>query len=101
MVDRLLLATIGTLLVIAVIDVFDIWYARFLERRLVDSHLRKRLRQLVWAVLAVSFWSALVHMATPDQRTFPYFLFVLFIYSLRGLIVALLPANWRMSVRTE
>lgn len=99
--DRLLLATIGTLLVIAVIDAFVAWYARFLERRMPDLQLRRRLRQLVWAVLAVSFWSALTHMASPDEPSFPYFLFVLFIYSLRGLIVALLPSGWPPMWRSE
>lgn len=101
MIDRFLLITLGSLLVITFIDLFHLWYVRFLEKRMPDLLLRRRLRQLVWAMLAVSFWTALRLVATPDQHSFLTFLFVLFIYSVRGLIFSFLPSRWRVVARAE
>jgi len=49
------------------------------------------LRRLLWALLAFLFWSSLIRYGLPDRFTSSYFLFALFVYSLRGLIIAFLP----------
>jgi len=41
-----------------------------------------------WVLLALLFWYSLLSAGMPTRFGTPFFLFVLFIYSLRGLIAA-------------
>lgn len=84
--EKLLTATVASLALIGAVDWFDSWYNRFLSRRGISAVLRKRFRMVQWVVLALLFWYSLLSAGMPPRFGAPFFLFVLFIYSLRGLI---------------
>ncbi|MDZ7386350.1 MAG: hypothetical protein ONB07_09555 [candidate division KSB1 bacterium] len=88
---KILSATLGGLVLLVVVDLFVAWYAAFLHRRAVPARIISMLRRLLWALLALLFWSSLVRSGLPDKFTSSYFLFALFVYSLRGLVIAFLP----------
>lgn len=90
---KILSATLGGLVLFITVDLFMAWYAAFLRRRAVPTHLATMLRRLLWALLAFLFWSSLLRYGMPDRFSSSYFLFALFVYSLRGLIIAFLPAR--------
>jgi len=85
--EKLLTATVASLVIIWAIDWFDGWYDRFLERRGLNPRLRKNFRMIQWVVLALLFWFSLVNAGLPPKFGSAFFLYVLFIYSLRGLLV--------------
>ncbi|NOZ56656.1 MAG: hypothetical protein GXO73_07700 [Calditrichaeota bacterium] len=85
--EKLLTATVASLVIIWAIDWFDGWYERFLERRGLSPQLRKNFRMIQWVVLALLFWFSLVNAGLPPKFGSAFFLYVLFIYSLRGLLV--------------
>ncbi len=83
---NLLVISVGSLFLIWVIDMFTLWYAGFLKRWMPHFKLRVLLGQLVWALLAVGFWMSLAREQVFDMISPTYFFFVLFIYSVRGLV---------------
>lgn len=87
---KLLSISAGSLVLIWSIDLFTSWYARFLERWMPNVKMRTLLGQLVWAFLAVIFWNVLYHSYLPESFSPTYFFFVLFIYSVHGLIASLI-----------
>ncbi|MFQ5706956.1 MAG: hypothetical protein ACE5HO_05865 [bacterium] len=91
--SKLLTITLGSLLVIWVIDLFTSWYSEFLKKWMPNIKIRVLLGQLVWAILAVSFWLTLYREHLPETFTLTYFFFVLFIYSVRGLVHALVKGD--------
>ncbi len=97
--ENLLSVSLGTLVIIGFIDLFSLWYARFLKRWMPNSSIRALLNQLVWAILAVLFWMTLYRNHLPDTFNLTYFLFVLFIYSIRGLIESFIKARKEKTVK--
>jgi len=85
---KLLSSTLGALVMVGVIDLFVVWYDGFLRRRMVSPRTRIMLNRLVWVMLALLFWGSLYRKGMPETFGPTYFLFFLFIYSVRGLIVA-------------
>jgi len=85
---RMLSVTIGALVFLGTVDFFSHWYARFLNHRPISDQLRILLRRTFWAVFAVTFWVALLNYGLPEQFDTTHLLFVLFIYSVRGLIIS-------------
>ena len=83
---QLLSITLGSLLVILLIDLFVQWYGKFLMRWMPNIRIRTLLVHLLWALLAVIFWNSLYQKHLPETFTLTNFLFVLFIYSVRGLV---------------
>lgn len=98
---KLLTISIGSLLVIGVIDLFTVWYAEFLKRWMPHIKLRVLLGQLVWAILAVGFWSSLYHSYLPEQFTMNYLFFVLFIYSVHGLVESFIRGRNQKSLQGD
>lgn len=87
MSSNFLLLSVGSLLVMWFVDFFLKWYAQFLKRWMPHVKIRVLLGNLVWAMLAILFWFTLNnHLHTGTS----YFFFVLFIYSVKGLIDSLL-----------
>ncbi len=87
---KLLTISIASLILILFIDFFTVWYAKFLKRWMPNKKIRILFGQLVWAVLAIIFWHTLYFNHLPEQFSSDYFFFVLFIYSVRGLISSFL-----------
>lgn len=83
---KLLTISIASLALIWFIDFFTHWYAKFLKRWMPNKEIRVLFGHLVWAVLAIIFWYTLYFKHLPETFSTDYFLFVLFIYSVRGLI---------------
>lgn len=83
---QLFTITLGSLLIIWLIDFFVEWYAKFLKRWLPSAKMQALLMSLVWVFLALIFWNSLYHKHFPETFSLTYSLFVLFIYSVRGLI---------------
>ncbi len=84
--SQLIAVSVGSLLIIWFIDFFTRWYAKFLQRWMPNIKIRMLLSQLVWAILAILFWRTLYKSPLPESFNFTYFFFVLFIYSIRGLV---------------
>lgn len=97
---KLLSITLGSLVVIGFIDLFTFWYANFLKRWMPNIKIRILLGHLVWAILALSFWRTLYHQHFPETFTLTYFFFVLFIYSVRGLIDSLIKGRHQKSIES-
>lgn len=87
---KLLTISIASLILILFIDFFTVWYAGFLRRWMPNNRIRVLFSQLVWAILAVIFWYTLYFNHLPEEFSSDYFFFVLFIYSVRGLISSFL-----------
>ena len=51
-----------------------------------NIRLRLLLGHLVWAILTVLFWNTLYKNHLPESFNLTYLIFVLFIYSIRGLL---------------
>jgi hypothetical protein len=92
---QLLAVSVGSLLLIWLIDFFTGWYASFLRRWMPHIKIRMLLGQLVWAILALLFWRTLYSNHLPESFNFTNFLFVLFIYSIRGLVQSFISSNRR------
>lgn len=90
---KLLSTVVGPLAVMGVIDFFVSWYSRFLQNRMPDARIRTMLGRFVWAMLAGLFWILLYSRGLPQTFGSSYFLFVLFIYSVHGLIAAFFKKN--------
>lgn len=88
---KILSATFGGLVLLITVDLFMAWYGAFLRRRGIPGRLATMFRRLLWALLALLFWSALLRFGMPEKFSSSYFLFALFVYSLRGLLVAFFP----------
>ncbi len=88
---KILSATMGGLVLLLTVDLFMGWYASFLGRRALPTRLIAMLSRLLWALLALLFWSSLLRAGLPETFSSSYFLFALFVYSLRGLVIAFLP----------
>ncbi len=95
---NLLIISLGSLVLIWSIDFFTAWYANFLKRWMPDSRIRVLLRQLFWAILCAGFWFSLTNHDLSELLSTRYFFFVLFIYSLRGLVDSLVRGNNERSV---
>lgn len=87
---KLLTISAGSLVLIWCIDLFTNWYAKFLERWMPNIKIRTMLVQLVWAFLAIIFWNVLYYNHLPKSFSPAYFFFVLFIYSVHGLVTSLI-----------
>lgn len=94
---KLLSITLGTLVMIGIIDLFINWYTNFLKRWMPDLRIRMLLGQLTWALLAIGFWLSLYTNHLPETFSLTYFFFVLFIYSVRGLVESLIKGLPRKS----
>ncbi|MCG8607531.1 hypothetical protein MJD09_21430 [bacterium] len=92
---QLLAVSVGSLLIIWFIDLFTKWYAGFLQQWMPNIKIRILLGQLVWAILALLFWRTLYNNHLPESFNFTYFLFVLFIYSIRGLVQSFINSSRR------
>lgn len=88
---KILSATLGGLVLLVIVDLFVAWYGTYLRRRALPDRLVSMLKRLLWALLALLFWSSLLHSGLPETFSTSYFLFALFVYSLRGLVIAFLP----------
>jgi len=95
---NLLIISVGSLVLIWSIDFFTAWYAKFLRRWMPDSKIRVLLGQLLWAILAVTFWFSLTRHDLSQLLSTTYFFFVLFIYSVRGLVASLIRGNSKNSL---
>lgn len=95
---NLLIISLGSLILIWSIDFFTTWYAKFLRRWMPDSRIRVLLGQLFWAILSVTFWFSLVNDDLSKLLSTTYFFFVLFIYSVRGLVHSLVRRNDKNSI---
>ncbi|MFQ5676946.1 MAG: hypothetical protein ACE5G1_13700 [bacterium] len=91
--SKLLASSIASLVLILFIDFFTVWYAKFLQRWMPNEKIRVLFGQLVWAILAVTFWYTLYLKHLPETFSPDYFFFVLFIYSVRGLIKSFFEKN--------
>lgn len=76
---------LGALVFLVVIDVFAVWYRRYLAKNKLPKHVVRTIIQLKWGILAFLFWNALYRYFLPEEFTYSYLLFALFVYSLRGL----------------
>lgn len=95
---NLLIISVGSLLIMWFIDFFTVWYASFLKRWMPHFKIRVLLGQLVWAILAVIFWNTLYQSHLPELLSPTYFFFVLFIYSVRGLVDSLIKDRGEKSI---
>jgi len=95
---KLLTISASSLVLIWSIDLFTSWYARFLERWMPNDKIRTLLGQLVWALLAVIFWNVLYRNHLPESFSPTYFFFVLFIYSVHGLIASLIQGRRKKTI---
>lgn len=85
---KILIVTIASLLMMGFIDAFVTWYRQFLKRRVPVPAMTPLFIRLIWAVLAVLFWLHLYYRHLPEQLDMSHFLFVSFVYSLKGLITS-------------
>ena len=83
---NLLFVSVGSLLLIWTIDFFVRWYGDFLKRWMPNFRIRILLGRLVWVLLALGFWLSLAREQVLEVIDPTYFFFVLFIYSVRGLV---------------
>ncbi|MFQ5641664.1 MAG: hypothetical protein ACE5IR_27125 [bacterium] len=90
---KLLTISIGSLLLIMFIDFFTQWYRKFLMRWMPHVKIRILLGHLVWALLAAFFWNAFYRDLVPETFSITYLFFVLFIYSIRGLLDSFIKAR--------
>ncbi len=82
---NLFVILLGSFLFLIVIDFFTAWYRKYLARNNLPHHVVRTIIQLKWVVLAFLFWNALYRYFLPEEFTYSYLLFALFVYSLRGL----------------
>ncbi len=80
------------------IDFFTVWYARFLKKWMPYFKIRVLLGQLVWTILAIIFWNTLYTQDFSELVSPSYFFFVMFIYSVRGLIESLVRSHGDSSI---
>ncbi|MCA9734371.1 hypothetical protein KC799_19715 [candidate division KSB1 bacterium] len=76
---------IGSIVFLVVIDLFELWYRKFLKNYLKTPHIVRHILQVKWVVLAFLFWNGLYRYFLPEEFTMSHLLFALFVYSLRGL----------------
>lgn len=76
---------LGALIFLLVIDIFSVWYRKYLAKNNLPQHLVRTIMQLKWVVLAFLFWNALYRYFLPEEFSYSYLLFALFVYALRGL----------------
>lgn len=86
---KLMTTTLGSLILIFAMDFFIQWYRKFLDRFSLDAKTKLLINRIFWVVMALLFWRSLLYYGFPEQFGMPFLLFVLFIYSVRGLIIAL------------
>ncbi len=93
---QMLIVIVASLLLVGFIDVFVNWYGKYLFQYLPFAKLRVLFRRLLWVVLAILFWLNFWIRHTQQSLDISYFLFVGFIYSVKGLIYAFVKSNnWR------
>lgn len=86
---NLIIISVGSLLIMILMDFFTRWYAGFLKRWMPHFRIRVLLGRLVWTILAVTFWWTLYRNHLSELLSPASLFFVLFIYSVRGLIISL------------
>lgn len=84
---RLLSMTLASLLMLGFIDTFINWYRQFLDRRLPFPNMKPVLIHFIWVILAILFWLHMYYRRIP-AFDMSHFLFVAFIYSVKGLITS-------------
>ncbi|KAA3653677.1 MAG: hypothetical protein DWQ10_18230 [Calditrichaeota bacterium] len=82
---NLFIVLTGSIIFLLVIDLFEIWYRRFLKNYVASEHIARTILQVKWVLLAFLFWNALYRYFLPEEFTISHLLFALFVYSLRGL----------------
>jgi|GEM_PF-1029217 len=87
---HLLSIVLFSLLTMTGIELFMRWYPGFLERRQVPPDLRRFIPRLLWAILTVLFWSALIRKP-PAEFTASHFYFALFIMCFFRLLCCISP----------
>lgn len=75
---HLLSIVLYSLLTMTGIELFMRWYPGFLERRQVPPDLRRFIPRLLWVILTVLFWTALIRKP-PGEFTASHYYFALFI----------------------
>jgi len=83
---RIFSITLASLLMLGFIDAFINWYGHFLNRKLPFPNMRYLFIRLMWVILCIVFWLHMVFRRLPESFDLSYFLFVAFIYSVKGLI---------------
>ncbi|KAA3619976.1 MAG: hypothetical protein DWQ05_04420 [Calditrichaeota bacterium] len=76
---------LGSMIFLIFIDLFEIWYRKFLHKTGLPRQIIRTIIQFKWVVLAFLFWNALYRYFLPEEFSYSYLLFALFVYSLRGL----------------
>jgi hypothetical protein len=84
----ILSVTLGALLLVGIVDLFNHWYGKFLKKRPIAEKTKIILGRIFWAAFALTFWAAMLQSGLPEKFNKTYYLFVLFIYSIRGLFVS-------------
>ncbi len=70
------------------IDFFVDWYRQFLQRRRLPPTYQRSILQIMWVLLALLLWNALYRKFMPASFDGSHLLFALFIFSLRGMLLA-------------
>lgn len=84
---RLITMTLASLIMLGFIDAFITWYKQFLDRRFPFPRIKPLLIHLSWVILAIIFWLHISFRRIPEFDM-SHFLFVAFIYSIKGLITS-------------
>ncbi len=90
---RILSVTLASLLMLGFIDAFFGWYRQFLERHVPVPAMKPLFLRLMWVILAILFWLHIYYRRMPELLDMSHFLFVAFIYSLKGLITSFTKAG--------
>lgn len=81
---------LGTIVLLLGIEWFSQWYHKFLQRQKIPLHIKRAIEQGMWVLLALLLWNALYRKFLPEEFDSSYLLFALFIFSLRGMVIAFL-----------
>ena len=85
---RILSITIASLIMLGFIDAFINWYRQFLDKRFPFPNMKPLLIPFIWVILAIIFWLHMYFRHIPESFDMSHFLFVAFIYSIKGLITS-------------
>ncbi len=87
--NSLFITLSGTLIVLVAVDFFSRWYRVFLVKRRLPQNIRRSILQIMWVLLALLCWNALIRNFLPEHFDVSYLLFALFAFALRGLLMSI------------